>query len=230
MKTKQHDSFASKGRAARRAGVKAAIVLLYFYVSCELTLFGMSAQASVGLLQRVPSRERVEQTVPRSESGRRRVSDLLMLTQDGKKVRFYSDLVKGRVVVINFFYTTCTSTCLSQAEDIYKLRQILGGRGGKDMFLISVSIDPSNDSPKRLKAWGKKFQAVRPGWTLITGNRENTDRLLVELLGYNPTIDQHGQSAVFLIGNDRSGSWEFVSALEPIEDIANRILSTARSY
>src|SRR5205085_5657262 len=106
------------------------------------------------------------------------VPDVKLVDQDGRPVRFYTDLVKGQVVAMNFVFTSCGTICPPMGVNFAKLQKILGGRpDGKRVRLISVSIDPANDTPERLKAWATKFGA-QPGWTLVTGDREEVNRLL----------------------------------------------------
>lgn len=133
-----------------------------------------------------------------------RVPDLSLVDQDGKPVRFYSDLVQGKVVMINFIFTSCTTICPPMGATFGKVRQLLGDRAGKDVHLISVSVDPVTDTPERMKAWGARFGAG-PGWTLVTGDRETVTQLLKALGAYNADINEH--TPLVLAGNDPQGQW-----------------------
>ncbi|HJX27698.1 MAG TPA: SCO family protein [Thermoanaerobaculia bacterium] len=133
-----------------------------------------------------------------------RVPDLALVDQDGKPVRFYSDLVQGKVVMINFIFTSCTTICPPMGATFGKVRQLLGDRAGRDVHLISVSVDPVTDTPERMKAWGAKFGAG-PGWTLVTGERETVTQLLKVLGAYNADINDH--TPLVLAGNDPQGQW-----------------------
>jgi protein SCO1/2 len=133
-----------------------------------------------------------------------KVPDVSLFDQDGKPVLFYSDLVQGKVVMINFVFTSCTTICPPMGATFGKVQQMLGGRLGKDVHLISVSVDPATDSPERMKAWGKKFGAG-PGWTLVTGERETVVHLLKALGVYTPSINDH--TPLVLAGNDPKGQW-----------------------
>ena len=100
--------------------------------------------------------------------------DVELLNQDGVKLRFYSDLLKGRTVVIIPFFTTCTNICPPMNATMKQIQDALGDRLGKQVFLISISVDPVTDTPQRLKAYAAKFHA-KPGWSFITGSKENVD-------------------------------------------------------
>jgi protein SCO1/2 len=132
------------------------------------------------------------------------IPDLALVDQDGKPVRFYSDLVRGKVVMINFIFTSCTTICPPMGATFGKVQQLLGERAGRDVHLISVSVDPATDTPGRLKAWGEKFGA-EPGWTLVTGDRETVVQLLKALGVYTPNINDH--TPLVLAGNDPRDEW-----------------------
>lgn len=132
------------------------------------------------------------------------VPDVPVIDQDGQAKRFYTDLVKDRVVVVNFVFTTCRTICPPMGATFGKLQQVLGERAGKDVHLISVSVDPGTDTPERLKAWSQKFGAG-PGWTLVTGDRAEITRLLKALGVYSANIGDH--SPLVLIGNDARHQW-----------------------
>ena len=114
--------------------------------------------------------------------GKVKIPDVELIDQNGRKVHFYSDLIKDKVVVLSFFYTRCVYTCTMQGRTFSKLQTLLGERLGKSVFLISVSTDPVNDNPSKLKAWGKRFD-VQSGWTLVTGEETEMNKLLVPFTG-----------------------------------------------
>ncbi len=131
-----------------------------------------------------------------------RVPDVEVLDQDGRKLRFYTDLIKGKAVAINFIFTTCTYVCPMQGENFSKLQLALGDRLGKDVHLISVSTDPTNDTPQRLKEWGARFK-VRPGWTLVTGGMKEMEQLLQSLTGEPAGSGKHAPAT--LVGDFDKG-------------------------
>lgn len=92
----------------------------------------------------------------------RQIPDVTLVDQEGEEVHFYSDLVADKVVAMNFIFTTCTTVCPPMGAIFGKLQQDLGERAGRDVHLISVTVDPVTDTPDRLKAWSERFGA-RPG-------------------------------------------------------------------
>lgn len=140
------------------------------------------------------------------------IPDVTLLDQDGREVRFYTDLVKGKVVVINFIFTSCKVVCPPLGANFARLQNAAGDRVGKDIRLISVSTDPETDTPAQLRAWGEKFGA-KPGWTLVTGEKAQIDKLLLALTGDVARKGEH--TAVVLIGSDARGEWRQAYGLAP---------------
>ena len=140
-----------------------------------------------------------------------RIPDVDCLDQNGKKLRFNTDLVKGKVVVISFIYTSCTYLCTRIGESTVRLQTALGDRVGRDVHLISVSTDPVTDTPEKLKAWAARLKA-NEGWTMVTGQKAEMDRLLKVLTGDATGIKTH--SPMLLIGNEATNVWTESYAFE----------------
>ena len=145
------------------------------------------------------------------DAGESRIPDVNCLDQNGKKLRFHTDLVKGKVVVISFIYTSCTYLCTRIGESTTRLQTALGDRLGRDVYLISVSTDPVTDTPEKLKAWATRLKA-KEGWTLVTGEKAEMDRLLKVLTGDATGIKTH--SPLLLIGNEAKNVWAESYAFE----------------
>jgi protein SCO1/2 len=146
-----------------------------------------------------------------------KVPDVPLIDQDGKPVRFYTDLVKGKVVALNFIFTTCTTVCPPMGANFAKLEKLTAG---KDVHLISVSIDPAADTPERLREWSRKFGAG-PNWTLLTGTRDDVVRLLKALGVYTASISEH--SPLVLLGNEPAHRWTRAYGLAPPAKLAGLI-------
>jgi protein SCO1 len=151
-------------------------------------------------------------------------TDVELLTQDGAKVRFYSDVLKGKTVVVNAFFTTCTSVCPPMNRTMEKIQQALGDRVGKDVFLVSISVDPVTDTPPRLKEYAQKFHA-RAGWTFLTGKKENVDWALYKLGQYVENKDDH--KTVLIIGNETTGLWKKAFGMAKAEDLIQLVEGVA---
>jgi cytochrome oxidase Cu insertion factor (SCO1/SenC/PrrC family) len=153
-------------------------------------------------LANVPAAEMTK--VSSSQSTKMNIPDTELLDQDGRKIHFYTDLVKGQTVVINFIFTTCTTICPPLGASFARVQKELGDKVGRDVRFISISVDPATDTPERLKAWGAKFHAGE-GWTFVTGNKPQVDELLRALGASSARREDH--SPTVLIGNDVLGNW-----------------------
>ncbi|HXU31094.1 MAG TPA: SCO family protein [Thermoanaerobaculia bacterium] len=145
------------------------------------------------------------------------IPDVSLVDQNGKKIHFYSDLIQGKVVAVNFVFTTCSTICTPQGARFAELRRMLGDQAGRDVHLISVSIDPQSDTPAKLKAWSEKLGAG-PGWTLVTGEKDEIVRLLKSLGAFDVDIKRHTPS--LLLGNDRDKRWTRAYSLAPAAQLA----------
>jgi protein SCO1 len=143
-------------------------------------------------------------------------SDVELINQDGEKVRFYSDVLKNKIVVINAFFTTCTSVCPPMSRNLEKIQNALGDRLGKDVFLVSITVDPATDTPTRLKEYSLKFHA-RPGWMFLTGKKENVDWALYKLGQYVEEKNDH--SSILIVGNEPKGLWKKAFGLAKSEEL-----------
>jgi protein SCO1/2 len=153
------------------------------------------------------------------------VPDVQVVTQSGRHLHFNSELLKGRVAIVTGFFTTCTSMCPITQESLAHVAKLLGPRLGKDVIIVSVSVDPGNDTPARMKAWAEKFH-IGPGWTLAGGNKAEV-QLLLKSLGLAVDLPQRHQS-LLMIGSERSG-WVRISSWTPAEKLARLADSMALS-
>ena len=132
------------------------------------------------------------------------IPEVEVLDQNGNALHFYSDLIKGKTVAINFIFTNCTTICPPLGATFARVQKEMGDKVGKDVHFISISVDPLTDTPERLKAWGAKFKAGE-GWTFVTGNKEQIDKLLNALGASVSRREDH--SPTILVGNDLKGVW-----------------------
>ena len=139
-----------------------------------------------------------------SDDANTRMPDIEVFDQNGRKLHFYTDLIKGKTVVLNFIYTSCTAICPMMGRSFSRLQAELGDRLGKEVYLISISMDPETDTPERLKAWGEQFGA-KPGWILVTGEKASMDTLLRFMRGDPARKGDH--TPAVLIGNYDKGMW-----------------------
>ena len=148
--------------------------------------------------------------------GKVTIPDIVVQDQEGRTVRFYSGLIKDKVVVISFFYTSCTYVCTLQGRTFSKLQSLLGERLGKSVFLISVTTDPANDNSAQLKQWSKRYD-VQNGWTLVTGDTAAMNKLLMPFTAKPASGGMHLPTT--FIGNARTGTWTGATGTFAPEDL-----------
>lgn len=148
------------------------------------------------------------------------IPDLTVVDQDGVKRRFYSDLIKDKVVILSFFFTSCPTMCPVMNNTLGKLQTTLGDRLGKDVFIVTVTKDPATDTPARLKTWGKSLH-MKPGWTMITGDVKAIGKIVQDFTG--DTLGQDMHNTIFLVGNDKTGSWTDLSGYASPADLCQQI-------
>jgi protein SCO1 len=132
-------------------------------------------------------------------------SDVELLNHEGQSMRFYSDLIQGKVVVINTFFAECAGVCPLLNKNIEAIQDAVWDQLGSNVHLISITVDPRNDTPEKLREYAKQFHA-QPGWHFVTGSEENL-RLALSKLGMN-VADREAHANTIIIGNDRTGLWK----------------------
>jgi protein SCO1/2 len=109
-------------------------------------------------------------------------TDVEVTAQDGRTFKFYDDLLKGKIVLVNFFFTACDALCPLVMENLSAVQDLLGPRIGRDVFMYSITLQPELDTPAVLAAYAKTYGAG-PGWFLLTGKPTDID-LLRHRLGF----------------------------------------------
>ncbi len=148
-----------------------------------------------------------------------------LVTHEREIVRFFDDLIKEKVVVINFIFTRCPDVCPLETARLLEVQKILGDRVGKDVFMYSITIEPDYDTPEVLKRYAKKFQ-IRPGWLFLTG-KEADITMLRKKLGLWSEEDESGDLSAhtvnLIMGNQSTGQWIKGSPFENPYILAEKI-------
>lgn len=139
------------------------------------------------------------------ESTQVKLLDRELVTQDGDRVRFASEVIGDHIAVVDFVYTTCTTVCPVLSAIFEQVQGRLGQRAGHEVYLVSVSVDPNRDTPQRMKAYASRHQAG-PGWTWLTGEKQTVDEVLTGLGAYTSNFEEH--PSMVLVGDGRSGVWK----------------------
>lgn len=153
---------------------------------------------------------------PEQSAAQKYFSDVQLMNQDGEKMRLYTDLLQGKTVIINSFFATCQGSCLPLMRNLQQVQESLGDRLGKDARIISISVDPTVDTPGALKAYAQKLKA-KPGWYFLTGDKASVEFALKKLGQFVESKESHLN--IFIIGNDRTGLWKKAFGLAKSEEI-----------
>lgn len=151
-------------------------------------------------------------------------------TQTGASVRFYDDLVRGRTVVIQFFFVHCEGICPLSTGRMVALQDLLGERLGRDVHFLSITLDPEQDTPAVLAEHARAVGA-RAGWTFLTGARDDIEALRRRLgvFDLDPALDadRNQHAGVLVLGNDSKQRWTMKPASLPASTLLQSILRLA---
>lgn len=159
---------------------------------------------------------------------RHRLPNPALLTHDGRVVRFYDDLVRDRIVLINFFYAHCEDgLCAPTTANLVRVQQLLGERVGRDIFMYSISLDPEHDTPPLLRKYAQAF-GVGPGWLFLTAAPAELEPLRRGLGFYDldPAIDRDPATHLGMLrfGNEAMNWWGSCATLLRPELVAKYVL------
>ncbi len=147
--------------------------------------------------------------------------NLPVVTQDGKTLKFYDDVIKGKIVLISFIYTNCPDICPLTTARLTQVEDQLGDIVGRDIFFVSMTVDPERDTPERLKEFATAF-GIGPGWLFLTGKPEDIRAINYKLGDRSRRLSDHRNEIV--LGNDATGEWQRDTALGDL----NRLVITIR--
>jgi protein SCO1/2 len=129
--------------------------------------------------------------------------DVTLINQEGKKVRLKSLMESDKPVIVDFIFGTCTTICPVLSAGYINLQNKLGADSQK-VHLVSISIDPENDTPKVMREYLKRYRA-KPGWDFFTGSRKDIDTVMKAFNAYIPNKMSH--YALTLIHMPKDDSW-----------------------
>ena len=146
-----------------------------------------------------------QKSEPTAKSTRVDLRDQWLVDQDGRDLKFVSDVIGDNIVVMDFVYTTCTTICPVLSALFTQVQGELGDAVGDEVTLVSMSVDPIRDTPQRLKAYSAKHRAG-DGWLWLTGEKADVEDVLTGLGAYTPSFEDH--PSMVLIGDGRTGEWK----------------------
>ncbi|HXH41181.1 MAG TPA: SCO family protein [Thermoanaerobaculia bacterium] len=163
-------------------------------------------------------------TLPKDSGAAHYFANLKLTDQNGRRVDLSQDLMKGKVVAINSFFASCQGSCPMMSKTFQSVQEKLGDRIGRDVFLISITVDPANDTQAALKKYAAEWKA-RPGWLFLTGSKEEVAAALAKFGLAAEQRETHKN--LILVGNDRTGLWKKLFGLARADQISASIESVA---
>ena len=148
-------------------------------------------------------------------------TNLEVIDQNGQRLQFYDDVLKDKVVAINFIFTNCQGACPLMTKNLTFIRDMMGGEVGRSVHFVSISIDPTRDTPAAMKEFAQTHDADHEGWTWITGNPDNLAAIVKKLGSY--TDDPEAHTTQMLAANVRTAHWIKIAPNIPPQGVVERL-------
>jgi protein SCO1 len=204
-------------------GVLSLLAVAFFSAAAMAPVFRPASNALASLTAETAATAEIMPEAPSNRWGGGYFPNVPIVTQHGQTARFYDDMIKGRIVVISFIFTSCTDICPLTTARMSQLEGKLGDLVGRDIFFISMTVDPENDTPERLKAFADAFDAG-PGWLFLTGKPEDVKAINYKLGDRSQrNLSDHRNEIV--LGNDATGEW----ARDSVFGDLDRLVMTIRA-
>ena len=196
-------------------GAIASLVIVF--VSGTIRTHAADARPGTSAIDPVPATTQSSTTAPDA------LPNVIVQTQDGKRVRFYDDLIKGKVVLINFMFTSCTTQCPLTTANLVKVEEALGEDLGRDVAMISITVDPAVDTPAVLKRYSQRYH-TKAGWYFVTGSGKDIDLIRRRLGGLDNTGDKTQHTGIVIYGNETTGQWAATPAMAQPKAIVRSVM------
>ena len=155
------------------------------------------------------------------EKARNYFTNLEVIDQDRRKLKFYDDVLKDKVVVINFIFTNCQGACPLMTRNLTLVRDLLGPEVGNEIHFVSVSIDPMRDTPAAMKEFAQTHDADQDYWRFVTGDPKNLEYIVKKLGQFTDDVEAH--STLLLAANVRTAHWTKIPPNVPPDGVVERL-------
>jgi protein SCO1 len=163
-----------------------------------------------------------------SRAMQRYFPNVTLRTQEDKTVRFYDDVIKGKIVLINLMFTRCNKYCPITTPKLVKVQRELQKQLGDRVRLVSISIDADRDTPAALAEYAERF-TVQKGWLFLTGRKDDVDLIRRKLGLYDPEERKLEHMGLLTVGNEPEGQWLAMPVLSETDEIVQTVLRIATS-
>ena len=155
------------------------------------------------------------------DKARNYFTDTQVIDQNGNKLRFYTDVLKDRVVLISFMFMNCEGACPMLAQKLMQTRAMMVPAIKDEVWYVTLSVDPERDTPQAMKQFAENQGLDESRWLFLTGEKQNIELLIRKLGQYTPNIESH--TTLMLAGNDRTRHWTRVLPMVPPDGIAQQM-------
>ena len=155
------------------------------------------------------------------EKARDYFTNLEVIDQDGRKLKFYDDVLKDKVVAINFIFTNCQGACPLMTRHLTVVRDLLGPDVGEKIHFVSISIDPVRDTPAAMKEFAETHDADQAAWRFVTGKPDDLEAIVTRLGQYTDDVEAH--STLLLAANVRTAHWTKIPPNVPPNGVVERL-------
>ena len=180
----------------------------------------MGVLAATAVLAHDPAHEHHAAPAAAPSAAKVVLRDVPLLDATGKRVRLREDVIGNRIAIVNFIYTTCTTVCPVSSATFQQLQKRLGAALGKNVVLITITVDPLRDTPQRLREYAGRYEA-REGWVWLTGAKPDVDAVLKGFGAYAARFEDH--PSMVLVGDARGGPWTRFFGFPSVDDLMARI-------
>lgn len=149
------------------------------------------------------------------------LADLPLIDHNGKPVDLYKDYIAGRRIVLHSFFARCEGSCPVMMTTLQALQKQLGPRLGKDVHIVSITVDPDHDTPQVMADYARRVQA-KPGWHFLSGSSAQVTTALRRIGQYTDAPENHMN--LIIVGNDTSGDWRKVHGLAGVKEVVTEIV------
>ena len=195
----------------------------FFSMLCVIGWLSFIAMPMEARSEATAAEQKAEQEIVRA---REYFTNLELINQDGETVRFFDDVLKDKVVVVNFIFTNCDGACPLMTHKLSLVRDRMEGQIGDTVEFVSLSIDPERDTPAAMKEFARSHHADHDGWTFLTGKPENLDYIIKRLGQYSDDVEAH--STMMLAGNVNAAHWIKIQPYEQPPAITEKLQGLLR--
>lgn len=198
-----------------------ALTLVTLMAFCSSPLLANeTADSPPGKSVHKPNTAIAATTNKRDERARAYFTDRMVISQQGAKLRFYSDVLRDRIVLISLFFTNCTGICPLTNQKLAKVQDLLGDEIGRKIFILSLTVDPNRDTPEVLRSYAKKF-AAGDGWLFLSGEKEDIKVITSRLGQTTPDVAAH--NPFFMVGDVARVQWKKIAPNASAASIVARL-------